>query len=111
LSRLQKLTELIGKDRLVIDLSCRAKGQDWYVATNKWQTLTTMKLSKQVFDELQEYCCEFLIHAADVEGLCSGIDERLVKRKNKPKCRIRRMVRNTYYLCRWSKNRWRFGFG
>lgn len=28
---------------------------------------------------LEEYCSEFLIHAADVEGLCQGIDEDLVK--------------------------------
>lgn len=28
---------------------------------------------------LSEYCSEFLIHAADVEGLCKGIDEELVR--------------------------------
>jgi phosphoribosylformimino-5-aminoimidazole carboxamide ribotide isomerase len=27
---------------------------------------------------LSDYCSEFLIHAADVEGLCQGIDEKLV---------------------------------
>lgn len=29
---------------------------------------------------LSEYCSEFLIHAADVEGLCKGIDEALVQK-------------------------------
>lgn len=28
---------------------------------------------------LSQYCSEFLIHAADVEGLCRGIDEDLVR--------------------------------
>jgi phosphoribosylformimino-5-aminoimidazole carboxamide ribotide isomerase len=28
---------------------------------------------------LEQHCSEFLIHAADVEGLCRGIDEDLVK--------------------------------
>lgn len=30
-------------------------------------------------DLLSQYCSEFLIHAADVEGLCQGIDEDLVQ--------------------------------
>jgi phosphoribosylformimino-5-aminoimidazole carboxamide ribotide isomerase len=54
-------------------------GNQWVVAMNKWQTLTDMTLSKQVLDSLSEYCSEFLVHAADVEGLCLGIDEELVK--------------------------------
>ena len=29
-------------------------------------------------DLLSQYCSEFLVHAADVEGLCQGIDEDLV---------------------------------
>lgn len=33
----------------------------------------------ETLDELSEYCSEFLIHAADVEGLCRGIDESLVE--------------------------------
>ncbi len=28
---------------------------------------------------LSAYCSEFLVHAADVEGLCQGIDQELVK--------------------------------
>lgn len=33
----------------------------------------------ETLDRLSAYCSEFLIHAADVEGLCHGIDEDLVK--------------------------------
>lgn len=29
-------------------------------------------------DILSKYCSEFLVHAADVEGLCQGIDQDLV---------------------------------
>ncbi|AJR37124.1 Enzyme that catalyzes the fourth step in the histidine pathway [Saccharomyces cerevisiae] len=81
LKRLERLTELCGKDRIVVDLSCR-KTQDgrWIVAMNKWQTLTDLELNADTFRELRKYTNEFLIHAADVEGLCGGIDELLVSK-------------------------------
>lgn len=35
------------KGKLVIDLSCRRKGEDsWFVAMNKWQTLTDMEVNQ-----------------------------------------------------------------
>ena len=80
LERLEKLVNVVGKERLVIDLSCRKKGDSkWVVAMNRWQTLTDTEISKQTLDMLSQYCSEFLIHAADVEGLCRGIDQELVK--------------------------------
>ncbi|CAO3640818.1 unnamed protein product [Cunninghamella blakesleeana] len=79
LSRLQELCEKVGKRNLVIDVSCRRRENQWIVAMNKWQTLTDMVVNKETLDMLSEYCSEFLIHAADVEGLCNGIDEDLVK--------------------------------
>lgn len=45
---------------------------------NKWQSLTQHKISAEFLSELEPYCSEFLIHAADVEGLCRGIDHELV---------------------------------
>jgi phosphoribosylformimino-5-aminoimidazole carboxamide ribotide isomerase len=33
-------------EKLVIDLSCRRKGNSWFVATNRWQTVTDFELSK-----------------------------------------------------------------
>ncbi|KNC83452.1 1-(5-phosphoribosyl)-5-[(5-phosphoribosylamino)methylideneamino] imidazole-4-carboxamide isomerase [Sphaeroforma arctica JP610] len=80
MSRLQEISKLIGTDSLVLDLSCRRRGNQWFVATNKWQTITSMELNAETLRTLSEYCCEFLIHAADVEGLCKGIDEELVER-------------------------------
>lgn len=83
--RLKAISAKVGKKHLVVDLSCRtvinaAGEKEWVVAMNKWQTLTSSKLSASFFSELSEYCDEFLVHAADVEGLCSGIDETLVAR-------------------------------
>ncbi|KAJ3215442.1 Enzyme that catalyzes the fourth step in the histidine pathway, partial [Clydaea vesicula] len=78
--RLRKITEAVGKQNIVIDLSCKNKNNEWIVAMNKWQTLTDMKLNQNSISDLSEYCSEFLVHAADVEGLCNGIDERLVKK-------------------------------
>lgn len=78
LPRLQSLSRLVGRDRLVVDVSCRKLGDKWVVAMNKWQDHTDMHVNKASLDMLSQYCSEFLIHAADVEGLCQGIDEALV---------------------------------
>ncbi|KAI8329923.1 hypothetical protein BC941DRAFT_441617 [Chlamydoabsidia padenii] len=79
LERLRELYRKVGKDKLVVDVSCRRSGNQWVVAMNKWQTLTDMVVNKETLDMLSEFCSEFLIHAADVEGLCRGIDEELVE--------------------------------
>lgn len=67
-----------GKKRIVVDLSCRRKDGKWVVAMNRWQTLTDTEVNKETLELLAKHCDEFLIHAADVEGLCNGIDEELV---------------------------------
>ena len=77
--RLQELLEVVPRERLVIDLSCRRVGGGWNVATNRWQTVTTTVVSEALIHSLEESCAEFLVHAADVEGLCQGIDEDLVR--------------------------------
>lgn len=80
--KLKRVSELVGKSRLIVDLSCRELRVDdkieWVVAMNKWQTLTNSRLSAEFLGEVSQYCDEFLIHAADVEGLCNGIDVNLV---------------------------------
>ncbi len=77
--RLASMTKTTGKERLVIDLSCR-RGADghYYVATNRWQTVTPTRLTGELVRQLEPFCAEFLVHAADVEGKCEGIDEELV---------------------------------
>ncbi|KAI9049991.1 hypothetical protein LZ554_006136 [Drepanopeziza brunnea f. sp. 'monogermtubi'] len=68
------------KEKLVIDLSCRKKGDTWFVAMNKWQTITDMEVNEASIQSLEGCCSEFLIHAADNEGLQKGVDEELVKK-------------------------------
>ncbi len=76
--RLRSLAEQIGRERLVVDLSCRRVGAGWSVAINRWQTITALPISEPVLNDLARHCSEYLVHAADVEGLCRGIDEELV---------------------------------
>ncbi|KAH9179619.1 Phosphoribosylformimino-5-aminoimidazole carboxamide ribotide isomerase [Lactarius sanguifluus] len=78
LERLQTISSLVGKRRLVVDISCRRKDDRWMVAMNKWQDITDTEVCRETLDLLSDYCSEFLVHAADVEGLCQGIDEDLV---------------------------------
>ena len=78
--RLDSLVAKIGKKRLVLDLSCRKLDGDYFVVTDRWQKFTEMKLSKATLADLAASCDEFLIHAADVEGLCRGIDVELVEK-------------------------------
>ena len=83
--RLDRLSERLGRDRLVVDLSCRrGRGEggplSWFVATNRWQTISDLELNANAFETIGRRCAEFLVHAADVEGLCRGIDEELVRR-------------------------------
>lgn len=75
---LRSLVGKIGRDKLVIDLSCRRNPHGWTVAMNRWQTLTNLQVDHATLDRLAPFCDEFLIHAADVEGLCRGIDADLV---------------------------------
>lgn len=83
-SRLELISNKVGKSRLVVDLSCRQvlgpNGTKWVVAMNKWQTLTEVELGPEFLQLVSRYCDEFLVHAADVEGLCNGVDEELVER-------------------------------
>jgi len=76
--RLARLAEAIGKARLVLDLSCRRRGEEYFVVTDRWQNFTDLALSRESLEKLAAWCAEFLIHAVDVEGQCRGIDRQLV---------------------------------
>jgi len=78
--RLDKIKQEVGLERLVLDLSCRQTDKGWQIATNRWQTVTDTVIDQSTLVELEKHCAEFLVHAADVEGLQGGIDERLVTR-------------------------------
>ena len=77
--RLAQLERKIGKQRLVLDLSCRRRGESYWVVTDRWQTFTDVEVSAETLERLSSACTEFLVHAVDVEGLCRGIDVELVE--------------------------------
>ena len=79
LGLLEQLAREVGRDKIVVDLSCKETARGWTVAMDRWQTLTDLNIEMETLDLISNYCAEFLIHAADVEGLCSGIDVELVK--------------------------------
>ncbi len=76
--RVRALVAAIGRERLVLDLSCRRRGGDWVVVTDRWQRFTDCILNADTLGQLAGFCAEFLVHAADFEGLCRGVDLELV---------------------------------
>nr|MBF0221791.1 phosphoribosylformimino-5-aminoimidazole carboxamide ribotide isomerase [Desulfobulbaceae bacterium] len=77
--RLRSLLKLVGKDRLVLDLSCRKKGDAYFIVTDRWQKFTEVSISPESLRYFSAFCCEFLIHAVDVEGKCAGIETDLTR--------------------------------
>ncbi len=78
MERVRSLSQQIGAERLVIDLSCRRAGEGWWVATDRWQRISRTEVNRETCLRLADHCCELLVHAADVEGKCEGIDDALV---------------------------------
>jgi phosphoribosylformimino-5-aminoimidazole carboxamide ribotide isomerase len=78
--RLAELVKAIGKEKLVLDLSCRKRGKEYIVVTDRWQKFTDQVVNADTLKTFSTFCAEFLIHAVDVEGLCRGIDGELVER-------------------------------
>lgn len=74
---LNNLVEAVGKEHIVLDLSCRKKDNSYYIVTDRWQNFTKTILDEATLDMLAMYCDEFLVHAVDVEGKASGIEEDL----------------------------------
>ena len=87
-ARLDELVKAVGKNRLVLDLSCRklvhspqsAVHSNYFVVTDRWQKFTELAITPENLQKLAGSCAEFLIHAVDVEGLCRGIDRELVEK-------------------------------
>lgn len=75
---LEKIRGEVGKERLVLDLSCRKKDGAYHVVTDRWQRFTDTRVTLPLLEELGESCAEFLVHAVDVEGRAAGIDQDLV---------------------------------
>ena len=78
--RLEALSRQIGREHLVLDLSCRLAGEDYYIVTDRWQKVTEEPMTRDTLEKLSGYCDEFLIHAVDVEGKASGVEREVVRR-------------------------------
>ena len=74
---LRRMLDCVGKEHLVLDLSCRKKDGAYYVVTDRWQKFTETKVTADTLEWLRDSCAEFLIHAVDVEGKASGIEKEL----------------------------------
>lgn len=77
--RLKDLVRTVGKEHLVLDVSCRRVGDDYFVVTDRWQKITKEKVTPKLLSRLSKYCDEFLIHAVDVEGKNRGIEQDLAR--------------------------------
>lgn len=78
-SRLNEMLQAVGEEHLILDLSCRKREDRYWVTTNRWQQFTDVAICSENLDRLANYCSEFLIHAADVEGLRQGVDVTLAR--------------------------------
>ncbi|GAB4333848.1 MAG: hypothetical protein Kow0089_02740 [Desulfobulbaceae bacterium] len=77
--RLSLLRDRVGRERLVLDLSCRWREDGYYVVTDRWQKFTQLRISGETMEHLAGFCDEFLVHAVDVEGKCMGVDADLIE--------------------------------
>ena len=75
---LKRLVSVAGREHIVLDLSCRKRDGDYYVVTDRWQRFTDQRLTPDLLSYLDDYCDEYLVHAADVEGKKAGADEQLL---------------------------------
>lgn len=78
-SNLDKMEKAVGRERLVLDLSCRKKDGQYYVVTDRWQKFTEVTVTLDLMEKLGSHCDEFLIHAVDVEGKARGVEKELVE--------------------------------
>ena len=74
---LNRMKETVGKEKLVLDLSCRRKDGKYYIVTDRWQKFTDVTVTLDIMKELGSYCDEFLVHAVDVEGKARGVETEL----------------------------------
>ncbi|MDE6530520.1 MAG: phosphoribosylformimino-5-aminoimidazole carboxamide ribotide isomerase [Lachnospiraceae bacterium] len=77
--RLERLVKEVGREHIVLDLSCRKKDGEYYIVTDRWQKYTDTVLDLELLRKLEGSCDEYLIHAVDVEGKVSGIEKGVIK--------------------------------
>lgn len=76
-ANLKRLKAAVGREHIVLDLSCKKSGEDYYIVTDRWQKMTEQKITAELLQELESYADEYLVHAADVEGKQKGIENQV----------------------------------
>ncbi|MCR5211734.1 MAG: phosphoribosylformimino-5-aminoimidazole carboxamide ribotide isomerase [Lachnospiraceae bacterium] len=76
---LREFAKKVGSKYLIIDLSCKKEGDEYFVFTDRWQKKTDTVVSTGLFQKLYAYCEGFLVHGIASEGKKGGFDENLVK--------------------------------
>ncbi|MCP5003698.1 MAG: phosphoribosylformimino-5-aminoimidazole carboxamide ribotide isomerase [Planctomycetes bacterium] len=79
MDKIRLLQSKVGKNRLVLDLSCRKKGPDFWIVTDRWQKFTNVSIDEGLLKQLADHCDEFLVHGVDVEGKMGGIQSDLIE--------------------------------
>ncbi|MCD8010692.1 MAG: phosphoribosylformimino-5-aminoimidazole carboxamide ribotide isomerase [Lachnospiraceae bacterium] len=75
---LARMVHAVGRERLVLDLSCRRRDGQYYIVTDRWQKFTEVPVTEETLSQLAGDCDEFLVHAVDVEGKASGVEADLL---------------------------------
>jgi phosphoribosylformimino-5-aminoimidazole carboxamide ribotide isomerase len=78
MERLRRLVRAVGRERLVLDLSCRRRDGAYWVMTDRWQRWSSLAISPATLALLADHCAEFLVHGVDSEGTLRGIEAELV---------------------------------
>jgi len=79
LENLERLRAAVGREHLVLDLSCRPFDGEYFVMTDRWQKRSAVKISRETFEFLDRYASEYLVHAVAAEGLRQGVDRELLR--------------------------------
>ena len=74
LEAIAEISQVVGREHLVLDLSCVPVDGGYRVAANRWKTVTETAVTPALLTELEAWCDEFLIHAVAVEGRKEGPD-------------------------------------
>ena len=74
---LVRMEAAVGKEHLVLDVSCRKRDASYYIMTDRWQKFTDEVVDEALLERLMSHCDEFLVHAVDVEGKARGIETEL----------------------------------
>jgi phosphoribosylformimino-5-aminoimidazole carboxamide ribotide isomerase len=80
----KEILAVVGKECLVLDLSCRRKPNsegidEYFVVTDRWQKFTSLRVDESTLRHLATFCDEFLVHGVDVEGTQTGLELPLLE--------------------------------